>query len=64
VEQFYQHLRNVLVDIDFLKPSNPKRLMQRLRRLFNRSKLEHVEVNILRGILSQIDYLSQRKSET
>ncbi len=63
VEQFYQHLREVLVEIDFLKPSNPKRLMQRLRRLFNRSKLEHVEVNILRGILSQIDYISQRKND-
>lgn len=54
VEQFYAHLREVLIDIDFLKPSNPRKLLQRLRRLFNRVKLEHMEVNILRGILTHI----------
>lgn len=54
VEQFYAHLREVLVEINFLKPSNPKRLFQRIRRLFNRTKLEHLEVNILRGILTHI----------
>ncbi len=54
IERFYDHLTNVLVAIDFLKPSNPKRLLQRLRRLFNRSQLETMEINILRGILTQI----------
>lgn len=58
IEGFYTHLHQVLVAIDFLKPSNPKRLFQRLRRLFNRSKLEALEVNILRGILSQIQQLN------
>jgi tRNA (cytidine32/uridine32-2'-O)-methyltransferase len=54
LEQFYTHLHEVLIDIDFLKPSNPKKLMQRLRRLFNRTKLEEKEVHILRGILTQV----------
>lgn len=54
VEQFYEHLEDVLRKIDFLKPSNPKHVMHRLRRLFNRAKLEVTEVNILRGILKQI----------
>lgn len=54
MEKFYTHLREVLLAIDFLKPSNPKRLFQRLRRLFNRAKLECMEVNILRGILSHV----------
>ena len=54
VEQFYSHLRDVMVAIDFLKPSNPKKLMQRLRRLFNRTQLESVEINILRGILTHL----------
>ena len=61
VEQFYAHLRDVLIDIDFLKLSNPKKLMQRLRRLFNRTKLEQVEVNILRGILTHIQAAIKRK---
>lgn len=55
VEQFYAHLREILIRIDFLKRSNPKRLLQRLRRLFNRSQLEATEVNILRGILTHIE---------
>ena len=54
VEQFYTHLREVLVEIDFLKPSNPKRLFQRLRRMFNRIQLESMEINILRGILTHV----------
>lgn len=55
MEQFYTHLEKTLIQIDFLKPSNPKKLLQRLRRLFNRAHLETTEVNILRGILTQIE---------
>lgn len=54
VEQLYEHLEHVLREIDFLKPSNPKHVMHRLRRLFNRAKLEATEVNILRGMLKHI----------
>ena len=54
VELFYDHLRDVLITTGFLKPSNPKKLIQRLRRLFNRTKLESVEINILRGILTSV----------
>jgi len=64
VEGFYAHLREVLVAIDFLKLSNPKRLVQRLRRLFNRAQLELKEVNILRGILSNMQYALQRKERS
>lgn len=55
IEQFYAHLEKILIQIDFLKPSNPKKLLQRLRRLFNRAHLETTEVNILRGILTHIE---------
>jgi tRNA (cytidine32/uridine32-2'-O)-methyltransferase len=44
----------VLIAIDFLKPSNPRKLQQRLRRLFNRARIETTEMNILRGILTHI----------
>jgi len=54
IEGFYTQLHEVLVAIDFLKPSNPKKLFYRLRRLFNRAQLERTEVNILRGILTQV----------
>lgn len=54
IEQFYEHLKEVFIEINFLKPSNPRRLMQRVRRLFNRINLEKMEVSILRGMLSQV----------
>lgn len=54
IEQFYNHLKDVFIDIQFLKSSAPRRLMQRVRRLFNRVQLEKMEVNILRGMLSQV----------
>lgn len=56
VALFYEHLETVLIAIDFLKLSNPKRLQQKLKRLFNRAKLEAMEVNILRGILTHIEH--------
>ena len=55
IDRFYEHLNKVLIDIGFIKPSNPKRMMQKLKRLFNRVQLEDIEVRILRGILSQIE---------
>lgn len=51
VEMFYRHLEEVMVSTGYLNPDQPKRLMERLRRLFARARLEKEEVNILRGIL-------------
>lgn len=61
VEGFYQHLEDLLIAIDFLKLSNPVKLVQRLRRMFNRIQLEKREVNILRGILSNTQRALKRK---
>jgi len=55
VENFYAHLEQSLLASGFLVPSNPKRLMIRLRRLFGRVGLEQEEVNILRGMLKSFD---------
>lgn len=55
VERFYAHLQQVLVAAEFLDPAQPKLLMRRLRRLFNRAQLETTEVNILRGVLTALD---------
>ncbi|KTD25969.1 MULTISPECIES: RNA methyltransferase [Legionella] len=64
IEGFYAHLTEVMTAIEFLKPTNPtKRLQQRIRRLFNRSQLEHTEVSILRGILSQVQYALKKTNE-
>lgn len=52
VENFYAHLETSLYENGFLDPDNPRRLMERLRRLYARKDLEKEEVNILRGIIS------------
>lgn len=52
IERMYTHMEETLIQIGFLNAEYPKRLMQRLRRLYGRTKLEKEEVNILRGILS------------
>jgi len=54
VEQFYQHLEEVMVASGFLDPAKPKFLMHRLRRVYNRARLEKQELNILRGILTAV----------
>ncbi len=52
LEQFFEHLGKVLLEIEFLDPKQPKLLMRRLRNLYHRARVTRVEVNILRGILS------------
>jgi len=52
VEGLYAHLEKTLFKIGFFTTQNPARLMQRLRRLYARARLEPEEINILRGILS------------
>lgn len=51
-EGFFQHLEIALQDIGYYDPAKPKKLMRRLRRLFQRAGLDRPELNILRGILS------------
>ncbi len=52
VEGFLAHLEKTLLEIGFFTTQNPARMMQRLRRLYARARLEADEINILRGILS------------
>lgn len=51
MERLFEHLEQTLLDIRFLNPKQPKKLMARLRRLFNRARPDQNEFNILRGIL-------------
>jgi TrmH family RNA methyltransferase len=54
MQRFYQHLEEVLQQIGFLDPDNPRYLMRRLMRLFNRAGMDDNEMNIMRGILTTI----------
>lgn len=45
-----QHLERSLVEIGFLDPQAPKKLMPRLNQLFNRAQPTPEEIHILRGV--------------
>ena len=53
MEHFYKHLEETLIDVEFLDPAAPRQLMSRLRRLYSRVRLDEMELNILRGVLSR-----------
>ena len=52
LERFYAHLQETLLHIGYLNPSAPKKLFERMRRLYSRARLEKEEVNLLRGVLT------------
>ena len=52
LEAYYVHLEETLLHIGYLNPAAPKKLMERLRRIYARIRLEKEEVNLLRGILT------------
>jgi tRNA/rRNA methyltransferase len=52
VEGYFRQLEDTLVEIEFLNGKHSAKLMQKLRRLYARTRLEHEEINILRGILT------------
>ncbi|MEL7046893.1 MAG: hypothetical protein AAGL66_18045, partial [Pseudomonadota bacterium] len=53
MELFYEHLEETLSQIGFLNPAAPRQLMPRLRRLYSRLRLDEMELNILRGMLTE-----------
>jgi len=59
MQQFYPHLENMLADINFIDPDNPRLLPTRLRRLFGRIRLDRTEYNLLRGVFGRVQALSR-----
>ncbi|MCP4077572.1 MAG: RNA methyltransferase [Gammaproteobacteria bacterium] len=55
LEGYFSHLEQVLISTDFLNKDNPRQMMKRLRRLYQRAEPSKNEVNILRGILSSVE---------
>ncbi len=52
LEHYYEHLQATLEKIKFLDPDNPRQTMTRLKRLYSRVRLDEMELNILRGVLT------------
>jgi len=63
LELFHQHMAETLVELDFLDPDNPKQLPTRLRRLFNRVRMDEMEISILRGVLTMVQQKLNTRSK-
>lgn len=63
LEQYYQHLEAVLLNIGYLYPHTATSRMAKFRLLFNRSQLSITEVAMLRGILSQFEWALRNHPE-
>ena len=63
LERFYEHLERVLIAVRFHDPENPRQLMQRIRRLFGRIRIDEMEMSVLRGILSNVEWHIDKKNK-
>ena len=52
MEYFFAHMEQIYKTLGFIQNQG---VMQKLRRLYNRSSLEKNELNILRGMLSAVE---------
>ena len=65
MKYFYDHLQQSMIDVGFLNPEQPRKLMRRLKTLFNRAHLDENEVSILRGFLAAVQEVTteEKKNE-
>lgn len=54
LEFYFTHLQETLERLGFLDPANPRQTMTRLRRLYNRVRMDQMELSILRGVLTAV----------
>jgi tRNA/rRNA methyltransferase len=57
------HWQQSLMDIGFLDPEAPKKLMPRLNQLFNRAQVTQEEIHILRGIAKTMSQVAKTAAE-
>ncbi|SMC36731.1 tRNA/rRNA methyltransferase [Desulfocicer vacuolatum DSM 3385] len=62
-EQMYAHMRKTLCDIEYLDPQNPDHLLRTFRRIFSRAGLRDRDVNIIRGLMSRIDWINKQRKK-
>ncbi len=61
VDGMMSHLRESLLEIGFLDPQNPGRILRQMRRLFGRAGISEDEVRIFRGICRQMQWAANAK---
>lgn len=63
MERFYEHLAQMLDDIDFHKGRSPTTIMLRLRKLFQRAQMDERELRMLHGIFADAQRMARLANE-
>lgn len=61
LDNMYDQLKDILVRISFLNPTNPEYWLNNLRVFFTRMQLRAKDVNIIRGVCRQIDWYAEKR---
>ncbi|MCF6247991.1 MAG: RNA methyltransferase [Desulfobacula sp.] len=61
LEGMFAHMKQSMLDIDFLDPQNPDHLLRTFRQAFGESSLTSRDVRIIRGLMSRIDWTEQER---
>ncbi len=61
IDGLMAHARATLLEIGFLDPANPDRILRKLRRLLGRAAATSDEVSILRGICRQVGWAARQE---
>ena len=59
----FSDMQRVLLDIGFLNPRNPSHIMRSIRRFLGRADLTPRDVQILRGIMTQMEWYAKEEKK-
>lgn len=60
IEGLLAHIERTAIEIGYLDPEQPKRYALRMRRLVARTRIEHEEISLLRGMLTSVGKLTKK----
>jgi tRNA (cytidine32/uridine32-2'-O)-methyltransferase len=60
---FFEHLERVLRRVSFIIPQHEGRVLDKLKRYFNRTRPEKTEMGMLRGILNAVEETLDREKK-
>lgn len=60
LEAMLLHMRQTMLDINYLNLQNPEHIIRTYRRIFGRAQLNEREVRVLQGLWSQLDWLRNK----
>lgn len=61
LEAMFGHMRQTMLDIDYLDVQNPDHILRTYRQIFGRAQLNEREVRVLQGLWGRIDWINKNR---